>query len=760
MRRKSGPLNRIPVRLLALSQIMVIVLILLVTAEFAIWVINSLQNSYEQFDKDLNVIGNKIKRDIEGSPDQVRETFEYQKQGIAEKFVPLKVSEAPTVLSRGHDIDQHKTNPGVRTFVLDNNPAREIKIHAVYASSLRERGGGGAQYLTILAWFSDESFILDDPKQWRARNTGDYFTLAFQDLQASTRKLGYVLLVPQPITVRRDEDIPSGAIAQVQGFVVSSLAPNSIGQTTLILDPSVNGYILKKARNRYILGFRIAVKSPSIQRAVIDSEEGIGFAQFDRAERDQEPIRIGTFIGVRDEEIIPGARKVWRVEADKYKGILGQNKGLELRRIGPKDNVDSHTMLLADSQDEEDRGAFREMLDAALCWYASHLQGRITTDSGQIGIDKKLSGQGLDITANKYILRISGFAAQVTDDWLMAVGPLAYMYGSVVILLVLMDGLFLWYFVRNVRGLAMSLQMYMRDTRHSRKLFDHITLRSHDEIGFLARQIKRVLLTLQIRERRLQKTTDELARRRAQLDAQLHARNELNIIFRHEINSPVQALMGLLPEGSAGRFQIERVRRASKEILDAMTLEEAFSAEHELKVINLNEVVESIVIGRMDSGGGTNEKQVIVEFIPAGANISARADVEHLESVMDRVLDNARDYGKRIEVCVEDGNENAIIKIFNDGPHIPGAMIDTIFAYGISGRHGEKSCNSEESHHYGIGLFSAKMRLGVMDGTISASNVDGGVLFCITLPKPKQKPEARGAGDDFFPESRNQAAET
>ena len=74
-------------------------------------------------------------------------------------------------------------------------------------------------------------------------------------------------------------------------------------------------------------------------------------------------------------------------------------------------------------------------------------------------------------------------------------------------------------------------------------------------------------------------------------------------------------------------------------------------------------------------------------------------------------------------------NNQIIIEILNDGPHISIRDLERIFDRFYSNR------VSAEQNHNGLGLSIAKSILGNYNGSIKVSNTESGVCFTVILPQ-------------------------
>jgi len=105
---------------------------------------------------------------------------------------------------------------------------------------------------------------------------------------------------------------------------------------------------------------------------------------------------------------------------------------------------------------------------------------------------------------------------------------------------------------------------------------------------------------------------------------------------------------------------------------------------------------------------------------------------ELLTQLLDKLVDNAVDFssdGDRIGVSLEQEEGVYVIGVANPGPALPERMRSQLFDSMVSVRGGKAD------EHLGLGLYIAKLIAEGHGGSISASNIEGGVRFDVALPK-------------------------
>ncbi len=194
----------------------------------------------------------------------------------------------------------------------------------------------------------------------------------------------------------------------------------------------------------------------------------------------------------------------------------------------------------------------------------------------------------------------------------------------------------------------------------------------------------------------------------------------------HEIMSPLQSLMALhgTPDDQSHRY-ISRMQQAIRVLYGHASPSEAFQST----VLQVGELDLSAFLANVAANAPlVGLAQVRLEA-PARP-VMARADEYSLEDVVTHVLRNADRYrtaGSAIVITLEGGDSGATITIFNRGQHIAADPITRIFEYGVS--------DQQDAESRGQGLFVAKTYMAKMGGTITASNVDGGVSFVLGLQR-------------------------
>jgi len=224
---------------------------------------------------------------------------------------------------------------------------------------------------------------------------------------------------------------------------------------------------------------------------------------------------------------------------------------------------------------------------------------------------------------------------------------------------------------------------------------------------------------------KMQKATAEKAKQVRILQARLELRQERLAAIGHEIRSPLASLLVRTEGNEDHQYYLRRMHNAIEAIFDAATVEDGIQSQKIICLpVDLAEYLSRLV---------ENSKERFRELIYIGpaSGVVCLIDDIYLETVLHHLLNNAarhRSNGGAIELRLLNGQEfnEATIEVYNDGPHIPLDRLKSIFLY--------KTSDSSDPQSRGIGLFAAKSYLVGMNATISADNLENGVVFRISVP--------------------------
>lgn len=193
----------------------------------------------------------------------------------------------------------------------------------------------------------------------------------------------------------------------------------------------------------------------------------------------------------------------------------------------------------------------------------------------------------------------------------------------------------------------------------------------------------------------------------------------------HEIRSPLQSLLSLHSEDKdRSRRYVKRMQNAVETLFGSASPDQAFSSlQLEFENLDLENFLAAYASGMQATLGD-------VQFMSSDAALYVRVDSARLEDVLDNLLTNASRYrfpATPITIRTQRATDSIEVQVENYGPTIDPARLDTIFEYG-------ESSDKETNGHQGLGLFVVKTHITKMNGAVSASNTDGGVVFSIRLP--------------------------
>jgi len=213
---------------------------------------------------------------------------------------------------------------------------------------------------------------------------------------------------------------------------------------------------------------------------------------------------------------------------------------------------------------------------------------------------------------------------------------------------------------------------------------------------------------------------------------------ELSSTIAHEIRNPIAAAKSLVQQMGEDPQSVENVEYA-KVALDeldrverriAHLLKFAKEEDYVLAPANLAAVVDS-ALTQMRSKLDAARVAAVRNYI-AGPTVVA--DAEKLKQVFANVLDNAIDAfdgvpeNRRIELFIENGGNDAVVRIRDNGSGIPPEKLDRIFNPFFTTK--EKGT--------GLGMAISKKIVEAHAGTMDvASEVGRGTEFLVSLPLPR-----------------------
>ncbi|TRZ66221.1 MAG: hypothetical protein D4R98_06510 [Comamonadaceae bacterium] len=241
------------------------------------------------------------------------------------------------------------------------------------------------------------------------------------------------------------------------------------------------------------------------------------------------------------------------------------------------------------------------------------------------------------------------------------------------------------------------------------------SLDQNDEIGCLARSFRGLIQTIQADEQL----------RQAEIMANATRKEAVLREVGHEIRSPLQGLVAILPPDHRGRGYVDRMLRAVDHLLGATAPDNNLSnMPLTPEKIDLNHFLREIEENAHYSGidnltfGGTD------------GSVEVMVDPSALEDVVTHILNNGARYRTQatpleMHLSIEEGG--AFIAINNTGPRISEDKLEEIFQYGVSSER-------DNGQNLGQGLFVVRNYISRMSGSVIAKNMANGVSFEIRLP--------------------------
>jgi signal transduction histidine kinase len=213
--------------------------------------------------------------------------------------------------------------------------------------------------------------------------------------------------------------------------------------------------------------------------------------------------------------------------------------------------------------------------------------------------------------------------------------------------------------------------------------------------------------------------------------------SDLTSTIAHEIRNPIAAAKSLVQQMGEDPASVENVEYAKVAIDELDRVERRIShllkyakeEEYHFEKVNLAAVVDGALTqmkAKLDAA-----KVAAVRNYIAGPTV--QADAEKLRGVFVNILDNAIDAfdgvveGRRIELFIENGGRQAVVRVRDNGAGIPAEKLDRIFNPFFTTK--EKGT--------GLGMAIAKKVVEAHTGTIDARSAVGrGTEFQVTLPLP------------------------
>jgi signal transduction histidine kinase len=213
--------------------------------------------------------------------------------------------------------------------------------------------------------------------------------------------------------------------------------------------------------------------------------------------------------------------------------------------------------------------------------------------------------------------------------------------------------------------------------------------------------------------------------------------SDLTSTIAHEIRNPIAAAKSLVQQMGEDPASVENVEYAKVAIDELDRVERRIShllryakeEDYRFERVNLASVVDASLV-QMKAKLDAARVAAVRNYI---GGPTVQADAEKLRSVFVNILDNAIDAfdgvaeGRRIDLFIENGGRQALVRVRDNGAGIPPDRLDRIFNPFFTTK--EKGT--------GLGMAIAKKIVEAHTGTIDARSVVGsGTEFQVTLPLP------------------------
>jgi len=246
---------------------------------------------------------------------------------------------------------------------------------------------------------------------------------------------------------------------------------------------------------------------------------------------------------------------------------------------------------------------------------------------------------------------------------------------------------------------------------------------ANDEIGDLSRSFANVL-------RQLGEYNQYLRSLAARLSHEM--RTPLTIVTSSLENLEHEALTDEAAKYTArakdGAVRLQKILNAMSEASKVEELMEHAESER----FNLHDALTSTVAAYGDA-----YRDRYFSFDSNSANIEIEGAPELVIQMLDKLAENAVEFSEpddSISIRLSLIAADAVITVSNPGPPLPDRMRTQLFDSLVSVR------DTNRDKHLGLGLFIARLIAEGHQGSISADNIDGGVVFEVRLPvaRPRQ----------------------
>lgn len=249
-----------------------------------------------------------------------------------------------------------------------------------------------------------------------------------------------------------------------------------------------------------------------------------------------------------------------------------------------------------------------------------------------------------------------------------------------------------------------------------------------DEIGVLAKSVKRMTRALQDRVKSVEAFAADVA---------------------HELKNPLTSLQSAIETIQISNEEEEKKQLIKIAVKDLKRLDRLISdissssrlevelAKGEFDIIDIRDVLKSVM--EVTKTNITKRMNVDINLKLPKNKIETLGIGDRIAQVFYNLIDNALSFSKEgstIDIIATTTEGEAIIEIKDQGPGIPKENLGRIFERFYTYRPEEKSFGNNS----GLGLSICKQIIKSLNGTIIATNrLEGGSVFTVTLPLNKDR---------------------
>jgi len=302
--------------------------------------------------------------------------------------------------------------------------------------------------------------------------------------------------------------------------------------------------------------------------------------------------------------------------------------------------------------------------------------------------------------------------------------PLELVYEIVwlsAIIAVIMSSIVIYFVSQRILVKPLRKIIYAADKIANGEVGRRVAIKSHDEIGELAKSFNSMADALEEVE---------------------HKRSMFISNVSHEIRSPITSIKGfiggildgVIPKEKHNYYlsiayeEIQRLTRLVNDLLDLSAIE---SGNFRLRIeeVDINEIIRLAVI-RFEPK--IMDKKLNVDVLLVGDKLMVAGDKDRLTQVITNLMDNSIKYAPvsgNVNIKTAIKGPKAYITIFNDGPNIPENEIKYIWDRFYKA---DKARSSKEST--GLGLSIVRSIIAQLGEDIWVENKESkGVAFIFTL---------------------------